>query len=110
MGFGSLPTRAKAFPDIPSADEAGIGHITARTWAALVAPAKTPGTVIGRLNRELNAALARAQQACCDEVEAQLRVACVDAVEERFVSMFREEWRRQRRGAGARRRDRRDRP
>ena len=53
------PTRAKAFPDIPSADEAGIGHITVRTWAALVAPAKTPGTVIGRLNRELNAALAR---------------------------------------------------
>jgi tripartite-type tricarboxylate transporter receptor subunit TctC len=53
------PTRAKAFPDLPSADEAGIGQITVRTWAALVAPARTPRAVIERLNRELNAALAR---------------------------------------------------
>jgi hypothetical protein len=44
----------------------------------------------------LNATLARAQQACCGEVEAQFRSAQVDAVEERFVAMFREEWRRQR--------------
>jgi tripartite-type tricarboxylate transporter receptor subunit TctC len=54
-----LPRRAKAFADVPSADEAGIGNITVRTWAALVAPAKTPRAVTERLNRELNAALAR---------------------------------------------------
>ncbi len=44
----------------------------------------------------LNATLARAQEACCREVEAQFRTAQIDAVEERFVAMFREEWRRQR--------------
>jgi len=47
----------------------------------------------------LNASLARAQEACCSEVAAQLRGAHVDAVEEHFVTMFHEEWRRQRRGA-----------
>jgi len=47
----------------------------------------------------LNATLARAQEACCREVEAQFRTAQIDAVEERFVAMFREEWRRQRGGA-----------
>jgi len=44
----------------------------------------------------LNAGLARAQQACCSEVEAQFQAAHVDAIEARFVAMFHEEWRRQR--------------
>ena len=45
----------------------------------------------------LNAALARAQQACCVEVEAAVRGAHdVAGLESVFVAMFREEWRRQR--------------
>jgi hypothetical protein len=45
----------------------------------------------------LNAALARAQQACCVEVEAALAASCNPAaLEERFLDMFRSEWRRQR--------------
>ena len=41
----------------------------------------------------LNAALARAQQACCFDVEAALGSGCGPGVEERFVEMFRAEWR-----------------
>jgi tripartite-type tricarboxylate transporter receptor subunit TctC len=54
-----LPKRTSIFPDVPSAEEAGLGHVTVRTWAALVAPAKTPKPIIERLNRELNAVLAK---------------------------------------------------
>jgi hypothetical protein len=45
----------------------------------------------------LNAALARAQQACCQEFETALAASCdPEALEERFLDMFRREWRRQR--------------
>lgn len=54
-----LPKRPKGFPDLPSSEEAGMGQITVRTRAALVAPAKTLKAITERLNRELNAALAR---------------------------------------------------
>jgi hypothetical protein len=46
----------------------------------------------------LNAALARAQQACCVAAEAAMQGAHdPHGVEERFLAMFRAEWRRQRR-------------
>jgi hypothetical protein len=44
----------------------------------------------------LNAALVRAQQACCSEMESQLSGACGGDIEQRWIEMFREEWRRQR--------------
>jgi hypothetical protein len=48
----------------------------------------------------LNAALARAQQACCAEFETALAASCDPAaLEERFLAMFRREWRLQRGGA-----------
>lgn len=47
----------------------------------------------------LNAALVRAQQACCNEMEAHLSGAYVDNIEAHIVEMFRREWRLQRRDA-----------
>lgn len=44
----------------------------------------------------LNAALARAQQACCAEIEAFVAGAAGGDVEGAFVAMFRAEWQRQR--------------
>ncbi len=42
----------------------------------------------------LNALLARAQRACCPEIEAMVPTAAqVDALESAFVAMFRNEWR-----------------
>ena len=52
----------------------------------------------------LNAALARAQQACCAEMTSVLSGAAMPgSLEERFVAMFHAEWRRQRGGATLRR-------
>ena len=51
----------------------------------------------------LNAALARAQKACCTELEQSVRQAHVDQFEANVVDMFRSEWIRQR-GSGSLRR------
>ena len=49
--------RVSALPDVPTFMEAGIDGYEASLWMALVAPAATPGAIVNRLNRELNAVL-----------------------------------------------------
>ena len=54
-------TSAKRFPglpDVPTVAESGVPGYQASSWNGVAAPAKTPRTVIERLNREVNAALA----------------------------------------------------
>jgi tripartite-type tricarboxylate transporter receptor subunit TctC len=45
--------RSVIVPDLPTVAEAGIPGYEVNNWYAMVAPAKTPKAVIGRLNREL---------------------------------------------------------
>lgn len=47
----------------------------------------------------LNLALARAQRACCEEVQAIAGTADIPVLERKLFEMFRSEWRRQRGGA-----------
>jgi tripartite-type tricarboxylate transporter receptor subunit TctC len=49
--------RIAAAPDIPNAKEAGLPDFNVVGWNALVAPAKTPKTVIAALNAALSSAL-----------------------------------------------------
>jgi tripartite-type tricarboxylate transporter receptor subunit TctC len=49
--------RAKAFPDLPTLEEAGMKGFDVTTWFALMVPRGTPGPVITRLNAELSRAL-----------------------------------------------------
>ena len=54
-------TSAKRFPglpDVPTVAESGVPGYQASSWNGVAAPAKTPRTVIERLNREVSAALA----------------------------------------------------
>ncbi|WP_423199590.1 MULTISPECIES: Bug family tripartite tricarboxylate transporter substrate binding protein [unclassified Cupriavidus] len=50
--------RLPAAPSVPTFAEAGLPNFVAGTWFGLLAPARTPSTVIARLNREVVAALA----------------------------------------------------
>src|SRR5258706_368646 len=49
----SSTTRFAGAPEIPSAVEAGIPGMDAKLWFGLFAPAKTPKTVVAKLNREI---------------------------------------------------------
>lgn len=50
--------RVKAFPDLPTAAEAGLPGYEVATWYALFAPKGTPADIVARMTRELQTALA----------------------------------------------------
>ena len=54
-----LPTRYSQLPNVPTAQEAGLPPLPAATWAALFGPAKLPNDIAQRMNKELNAAMAK---------------------------------------------------
>jgi tripartite-type tricarboxylate transporter receptor subunit TctC len=50
--------RIAALPEVPTVAESGVAGFEADQWYGLVAPAATPAAVVGRLNAEVNRALA----------------------------------------------------
>jgi tripartite-type tricarboxylate transporter receptor subunit TctC len=52
------PRRVQGFDSIPTLSEQGLGGFEAWAWQGMVAPAKTPATVIDTLNKALNKAIA----------------------------------------------------
>jgi tripartite-type tricarboxylate transporter receptor subunit TctC len=51
------PTRAKAFPEIPTVAESGLAGFELVNWYGMFAPAKAPAAVVGALHREVAAVL-----------------------------------------------------
>jgi tripartite-type tricarboxylate transporter receptor subunit TctC len=58
LGVTSL-TRSKQLPEVPTLDEQGLKGYELNTWFGFVGPANVPAPVVERLNREINAALAK---------------------------------------------------
>jgi len=56
----STAQRSAAAPDIPTLAEAGVAGYDASAWQMIVAPAKTPKEIVGRLNAELKAIVSEA--------------------------------------------------
>ena len=52
--------RSTALPDLPTIAESGLAGYDANTWGGILAPAGTPKDVVGKLNGEINKALAAA--------------------------------------------------
>lgn len=51
-------TRSPALPEVPTVIETGIKNFEVTLWLAVFAPAKTPRTIVERLNREFATAIA----------------------------------------------------
>lgn len=49
--------RSPTLPDVPTAVESGLQGLVAASWNALAAPARTPRSVIARLNKDIAAAV-----------------------------------------------------
>ncbi|PWS37995.1 hypothetical protein DFH01_01395 [Falsiroseomonas bella] len=50
--------RISAWPEVPTADEAGLAGFSTPGWFGLTAPAGVPDAIVQRLNTEINAVLA----------------------------------------------------
>lgn len=53
----AAPTRVPAFPDVPTAAEAGLSGYEVSTWYGLFAPKNTPPEIVQRMTKELQTAL-----------------------------------------------------
>jgi tripartite-type tricarboxylate transporter receptor subunit TctC len=53
----AAPKRVPAFPDLPTAAEAGLPGYEVSTWYGIFAPKGTPPDVVTRMTKELRAAL-----------------------------------------------------
>lgn len=49
----TTPTRAAAFPDLPTLAEAGVAGVEVLSWAGLFAPAGTPPAIVKKLEAEV---------------------------------------------------------
>ena len=50
--------RLQLFPELPTIDETAVKGYDIGSWTGLFAPAGTPGPIVDRLNREINAVIA----------------------------------------------------
>jgi tripartite-type tricarboxylate transporter receptor subunit TctC len=48
-----MPQRLQSLPDVPTASESGVPGYEAYSWVGLIGPAKLPGDMVQRLNREV---------------------------------------------------------
>ena len=49
----TAPERAASFPDVPTMKETGVDGMLAVSWAGFLAPARTPPTIIKKLETEI---------------------------------------------------------
>ncbi len=54
----STTKRSSTFPDVPTMQEAGVPDFEVDSWYGMLVPAKTPKTIIDKLNKALNTVLA----------------------------------------------------
>lgn len=83
------PTRAKAFPDLPTIAEAGVPGYEVTTWGGVIAPAGTPRPIVVKLSEEVGKA---AKAPTLVERYAALGADPVTSTPEAFTAFIRNEY------------------
>ena len=86
--------RSPGFPDVATMKEQGLPNLVVETWYGLFAPAGTPGSVIAKVNADINALL---EQSDVREMLARQDMHAVGGTSERFGEMVKRElvrWKR----------------
>lgn len=94
--------RSKSVPEIPTLDEAGVPGFDVTQWYGVLAPAKTPRTIINRLQREIAAAMQQPEFVARLAVEGTDPVASRPEQFEQHMLSELEKWRKVIKQAGIR--------
>jgi tripartite-type tricarboxylate transporter receptor subunit TctC len=86
--------RSPAFPELPTAAEAGVPGYAAESWYGLYAPAKTPVEIIDRLNKSAAKAVQSEAFKRLGVNEGLVMVASPPAELDRYVRGEEERWRK----------------
>jgi tripartite-type tricarboxylate transporter receptor subunit TctC len=85
-------TRSAAMPDLPTMIEAGVPDFTSVSFTAVLAPARTPPTIVGRLNAAINDSLRSPEVAATlTRLAVEAKISSPDELEA-FVAGEREKW------------------
>src|SRR5687767_2960304 len=96
----TLGKRSHVLPDVPTIAEAGMPEFSITSWAGLFGPAKMPGAVAERLNKEFVAAMGRSDVQAAMEKQAFLLSPSSPRELAAFVKEQMESYRRILRAAG----------
>lgn len=79
--------RYLGLPEVPTVAESGVPGYQASSWNGVAAPARTPKAVIDRLNREVNAAVAKPEvRKRLSELGVEARAGTPEALRELLVA------------------------
>ncbi len=98
----SGPRRISALPELPTISEAGVPGFAVTQWYALLAPARTPREIVGRLNQEFNKSLRQPDVAGRIAAEGSEAVGSTPQQLAALIKAERERWARVIREAGIR--------
>lgn len=101
LGTGALK-RAAVLPNVPTIAESGVPGYEANIWWGIVAPARTPAGIVGRLHQESTAALKSAEVQKLFNAQAAQAVSMTPAEFGTFVTAETTKWTRVIKEAGIR--------
>jgi tripartite-type tricarboxylate transporter receptor subunit TctC len=88
----STAERLPEFPDLPTLAELGYGDIVLTAWFSLSGPPRLPPEIVERLNRAVNAAMARPEVRAAMERDASLTRPMTPAEFTAFVQSEVQKW------------------
>jgi tripartite-type tricarboxylate transporter receptor subunit TctC len=90
----SSSTRSRMLPEVPTINEAGLRGYDMNTWWGVIGPARMPGSVTDRLNREISSVLAQPELAKRLEMDGAEPAPASSAEFGRLLASEVDQWRR----------------